>query len=111
MATTHGYSDVQLLLDGQWTAAKEGRTIDVINPATHEILGKVAFASEADLDIALTAAARGFNTWRAVVGTRSKHGVTMLGCRNQDAVFTGRPVTQAVFWGSTSLPPRRSFDL
>jgi succinate-semialdehyde dehydrogenase / glutarate-semialdehyde dehydrogenase len=59
------YPDVQLYIDGQWRASEDGRTIAVINPATGETLGTVAHASIADLDQALAAAERGFETWRS----------------------------------------------
>jgi hypothetical protein len=54
---------------------------------------------------------RGAGRGLMVSGRGSNMGVTRLGCHNQGAVFTGRPVTQAVFWGSARLPPPRSSDL
>ena len=59
------YPDVQLFINGTWRAATGGRTEPVINPATEETIGTVAYASRADLDEALEAAAKGFRTWRA----------------------------------------------
>ena len=53
-----------LHIGGQWRAAKDGRTLDVINPATEEVIGKIAHAGKADLDEALAAAQKGFETWR-----------------------------------------------
>ena len=58
------YPEVQLFIDGQWRAGRDGRTIAVIDPATGEKLGTVAHASIADLDDALAAAERGFAVWR-----------------------------------------------
>lgn len=58
------YADVRLFIDGQWCDAKDGRTMEVINPATAEPIGKVAHASIEDLDRALLAARSGFETWR-----------------------------------------------
>lgn len=60
------YPDVSLLIDGKWTAAKAGRSIPVVNPATGEEIGRVAHAGKADLDLALAAAARGFAVWRKI---------------------------------------------
>jgi succinate-semialdehyde dehydrogenase/glutarate-semialdehyde dehydrogenase len=60
------YQDTQLFIDGQWRPARSGRTIPVINPATEEVIGKVAHASKEDLDEALEAAAKGFTAWRKV---------------------------------------------
>ncbi|MCP1576805.1 aldehyde dehydrogenase [Herbaspirillum rubrisubalbicans] len=58
------YKDVQLFINGEWTASASGRTIDVINPATEEVIGKIAHADRSDLDRALEAAKKGFETWR-----------------------------------------------
>jgi succinate-semialdehyde dehydrogenase/glutarate-semialdehyde dehydrogenase len=60
------YADVQLFIDGQWRAARAGRTIPVLNPATEEVIGSVAHASKDDLDEALAAAAKGFLQWKKV---------------------------------------------
>jgi succinate-semialdehyde dehydrogenase/glutarate-semialdehyde dehydrogenase len=59
------YPDVQLYIDGQWQASEDGRTLAIINPANGETLGTVAHAGIADLDKALAAAERGFETWRS----------------------------------------------
>jgi succinate-semialdehyde dehydrogenase/glutarate-semialdehyde dehydrogenase len=58
------YTDTRLLIDGQWRDAKDGRTIDVVNPATGKVIGKVAHASIADLDLALASAQKGFEAWK-----------------------------------------------
>ncbi|MGN6087649.1 aldehyde dehydrogenase family protein, partial [Trinickia sp.] len=63
---TVAYTNTQLLIDGEWCDAASGKTIDVVNPATGQVIGKVAHAGIADLDRALAAAQRGFQTWRAV---------------------------------------------
>ncbi|PPQ28288.1 NAD-dependent succinate-semialdehyde dehydrogenase [Rhodopila globiformis] len=60
------YTDVSLFIDGAWTKAASGRTIDVVNPATGDRIGSVAHAERADLDHALEAAEKGFRTWRKV---------------------------------------------
>lgn len=60
------YPEVKLFIDGKWTAAEGGKTIDVYNPATNEVIGKVASAGKGDLDRALAAAERGFKAWRKV---------------------------------------------
>src|ERR1700692_2853330 len=60
------YQDVLLHTGGKWRAAARARTIDIINPATEEVLGRLAHASTADLDEAVQAAAAGFAVWRKV---------------------------------------------
>ncbi len=63
--TAPRYPDTQLLINGEWRNAQSGRTIDVFNPATGEMIGKVAHAEKVDLDAALDAAAKGFKIWSA----------------------------------------------
>lgn len=58
------YSNTQLLIDGQWRDAADGRTLAVFNPATGQEIGRVAHAGIPDLDAALAAAQKGFETWR-----------------------------------------------
>jgi succinate-semialdehyde dehydrogenase / glutarate-semialdehyde dehydrogenase len=58
------YQDVLLHIGGKWRAASGGRTIDIVNPATEEVIGKLAHAAKADLDEALDQAAKGFAVWR-----------------------------------------------
>ncbi len=60
------YPDVLLLIDGVWTKAQSGRTLNVVNPASGETNGTVAHAERADLDRALAAADKGFQVWRKV---------------------------------------------
>ncbi|MDP9968996.1 succinate-semialdehyde dehydrogenase/glutarate-semialdehyde dehydrogenase [Variovorax paradoxus] len=65
MNTTH-YPDTRLLIANEWSDALSGKTIDVLNPATGKVIGKVAHAGITDLDRALAAAQRGFDAWRKV---------------------------------------------
>ncbi|CAI0712616.1 NAD-dependent succinate-semialdehyde dehydrogenase [Serratia liquefaciens] len=58
------YPDTQLYIDGQWRNAVAGKTSPVTNPATDEVIGSVAHAAAADLDLALDATERGFKVWR-----------------------------------------------
>jgi succinate-semialdehyde dehydrogenase / glutarate-semialdehyde dehydrogenase len=58
------YPGVKLLIDGKWTDSLSGRDISVVNPATGQAIGRVAYAELPDLDLALAAAASGFEVWR-----------------------------------------------
>jgi succinate-semialdehyde dehydrogenase/glutarate-semialdehyde dehydrogenase len=58
------YPNIQLLIDGEWRDALSGKTIPVSDPATDEIIGAIAHAEKADLDLALAAADKGFKIWR-----------------------------------------------
>ena len=50
------YPNTQLLIDGQWQDAADGRTLPVFNPATGAEIGRVAGVGIADLDRALARA-------------------------------------------------------
>jgi succinate-semialdehyde dehydrogenase/glutarate-semialdehyde dehydrogenase len=58
------YPNTQLFIQGQWRDAQAGETLAVFNPATGKEIGRVAHARQADLDLALAAAQKGFETWR-----------------------------------------------
>ena len=58
------YPNTQLFINGQWQDAADGRTLAVFNPASGKEIGRVAQAGKADLDKALDAARKGFETWR-----------------------------------------------
>lgn len=60
----HNYPDVKLFINDEWRDAIGGETIPVIDPATEEVIGKIAHARKADLDHALEAANKGFKIWR-----------------------------------------------
>lgn len=60
------YPNVQLYINGEWRNARSGRTGEVINPATEEVIGTYAYAGKEDLDEALDAAAKGFAQWKKV---------------------------------------------
>ena len=48
----------KMYIDGQWCEATGGRTLKVINPATEEIVGEVAYGGRAEAQRALEAAQR-----------------------------------------------------
>jgi succinate-semialdehyde dehydrogenase/glutarate-semialdehyde dehydrogenase len=58
------YPNTQLFIDGQWQDAADGRTLAVFNPATGKEIGRCAHAGKLDLDRALAATQKGFETWR-----------------------------------------------
>jgi len=62
--TASSYTDTRLLIDNEWVDAASRKTLDVVNPATGRVIGKVAHAGIPDLDRALAAAQRGFDAWR-----------------------------------------------
>ena len=60
------YPNTQLFLNGEWRDSLSKETLEIINPATEEIIGKLAHARKNDLDIALNAADTAFKDWKNV---------------------------------------------
>jgi len=54
---------LQFYIDGQWVDPVEPRTLDVINPATEEVYGCISIGSALDVDKAVAAATRAFETF------------------------------------------------
>ena len=50
-------------IGGTWVAARDGRTDDVVNPATGEVIATVASSDAADVDDAVAAAEGAFDAW------------------------------------------------
>jgi phenylacetaldehyde dehydrogenase len=57
----HMTLDVPLFIDGKETPAEDNRTMDIFNPATGRSIGKLANATEADVDRAVQAGQRAFD--------------------------------------------------
>ena len=55
---------LKFYIGGEWIDPAEPKTIDVVNPATEEVCGRVAAGSAADVDRAVAAAKTAFRTWR-----------------------------------------------
>ncbi|MBZ6078685.1 NAD-dependent succinate-semialdehyde dehydrogenase [Microvirga puerhi] len=102
--TTSPYPNTELFIDGEWRSGTDGRVIDVVNPATEEVIGTVAHATKPDLDAALAAAERGASAWSAMSAyDRAKlmrHAADLLRSRAQDiaqimTLEQGKPIVEA----------------
>ncbi|MGJ7041554.1 betaine-aldehyde dehydrogenase [Shinella sp. BE166] len=66
----------ELYIDGSWKPSSNGETFEVINPATEEVIHHIAAATAEDVDAAVKAARRAFDTdgWPQKTGTeRAKY--------------------------------------
>jgi acyl-CoA reductase-like NAD-dependent aldehyde dehydrogenase len=52
----------QMLIDGQWTDSSDGRTFETVDPATGEVLALVPEGTAADVEAAVAAAAKAFES-------------------------------------------------
>lgn len=58
------YEALSLYIDGEFLSGDGRTTQDVVNPANGEVLAQLPHASQADLDRALKAADKAFQTWK-----------------------------------------------
>ena len=54
---------LKFYIDGQWVDPIEPKTMDVINPATEDVAGRISIGSAADVDVAVAAAKRAFESF------------------------------------------------
>jgi len=52
----------QLFIDGQWRPAQSGKTFETLNPATEAVIAQVAEGDAADVDAAVQAARKAFDS-------------------------------------------------
>mgnify|MGYP003635937647 FL=1 len=62
VANTPQIRQTQLLIDGKWEDAISGKTFATINPATEEVIAEVAEGDAADIDLAVKAARKAFES-------------------------------------------------
>jgi aldehyde dehydrogenase (NAD+) len=64
--TTRRTFQTKMLIDGQWRDSASGKTFETVNPATEEVIARVAEGDAADIDLAVKAARKAFDSgpWR-----------------------------------------------
>src|ERR1700674_2512301 len=96
----------QMLIDGKWVDARSGETFSVEDPATEEIIAHVPAGDKADIDLAVAAARRAFETgpWSRISPAARQRLVWSLGdllerhadeLAELEALDNGKPVTNA----------------
>eukprot|EP01030_Chromulinospumella_sphaerica_P002083 gene2083-2038_t len=64
---------VKLLIGGQFVESKTTEWRDVVNPATQEVLARVPFATQDEINAAVASAKEAFKTWKKTpIGTRAR---------------------------------------
>ena len=98
-------------INGTFVPSHSGETTDVVNPATGKVYATAALSREADIDVAMAAAEKGFEIWRE--STPSERSLALY--RIADAVEaraseliamevenTGKPISMTT---SEEIPP------
>jgi aldehyde dehydrogenase (NAD+) len=97
----------RLFINGEQLDAGDGRTHDVVNPATEEVIASVAAAGEADVDRAVRSARETFESdkWRKMSARQRGEAVWRLGeliLKNKDELArletlnNGKPVFESM---------------
>ena len=62
----HKTFQTKMLIDGKWHDSRSGKTFETVNPATEEVIAQVAEGDKADIDLAVKAARKAFDSgpWR-----------------------------------------------
>ncbi len=68
--TASGALAVDNFIGGKWCSASTAEFLDVVNPATAEVLGRLPLSPRGDVDQAARAAERAFPAWRQVPATQ-----------------------------------------
>lgn len=64
---------VKLLINGQWLESTTTEWLDVVNPATQQVLARVPLATRDEVDAAVAAAHTAFKSWRNTpIGARMR---------------------------------------
>ena len=56
-------NDLNFYINGEWIKSNSDELIDVINPATEEVIGQITAGTKDDIDIAVNAASEAFQTF------------------------------------------------
>ncbi|OWJ96421.1 methylmalonate-semialdehyde dehydrogenase (CoA acylating) [Pseudomonas sp. A46] len=71
--TSSSIPSVKLLINGEFVESKTQQWRDVVNPATQEVLARVPFATQDEMNAAVAAAQDAFKTWRKTpIGARAR---------------------------------------
>src|SRR6185312_12228134 len=65
--------------NGEWSRTNDAGTIEVINPSTHEVIGRVHASSEADYETIVKRAQAAFATWRTTPAPKRGEAVRLCG--------------------------------
>src|SRR5436305_6501182 len=65
---------IKMLIGGQWVGSASGKTFDTINPSTGEVLAKVAECDAEDINRAVVAAGKSFESGPCPKLTFSQRG-------------------------------------
>jgi succinate-semialdehyde dehydrogenase / glutarate-semialdehyde dehydrogenase len=96
--------EAAMLIGGEWRQAASSRELEVVNPATEQVVGTVPSGEAADVELAVATAKRAFPDWAATDAEKRAHvlaaAAALIEERAADiaAVLTaeqGKPIAEA----------------
>ena len=73
MTTPNTIPAIKLLIGGQFVESSSNQWRDIVNPATQQVLARVPFATDDEMQAAVASAKEAFKTWRKTpIGTRAR---------------------------------------
>ena len=93
-----------LYIGGEWKAAASGKTFDVSEPSTTKLLAKVSDAGAADIDAAVSAAAKALPKWSGQSGYQRSKVLYAIGRAMQrhqrlfavlESIDNGKPIRES----------------
>lgn len=102
--------DYKLFIDGKWVDGKEGKTFDTYCPANGELLSTCAEAGREDVDLAVEAGWKAFDSWRAT--SPAERSEVLLEIANRidanakklamiETIDSGKPIRESI----ACIPP------
>jgi hypothetical protein len=97
------------LINGKWVPAKSGETFDVFNPATGELLARVAACAKEDVDLAVAAARKAFDDgpWSKMTPSTRGKIIWKIG----DLILENLDELAQLDRSTTASPSRRAADV
>lgn len=82
-------------VNGEWVASESTRTLDVVNPATTEVLARVPLSTKTEVDAAVRCATEAFEDWKETPPlTRARYMFTLKGLIEEHFEEISRILTQ-----------------
>ncbi|WP_018236045.1 aldehyde dehydrogenase family protein [Ensifer sp. BR816] len=102
----HKVREFRMLIDGQWVAGAEGRTVERVAPGHGVVVSRYAAATKVDAERAIAAARRAFDDGPWPRMTASERSLILLRAADMiaaradelaflDAIESGKPISQA----------------
>ncbi|RNC68489.1 MAG: aldehyde dehydrogenase family protein [Desulfuromonadales bacterium] len=83
----------EIYLNGAWTTSSTGEFIDVVNPASEEVMGQIPSCGEEDVEWAVAAAREAFESWGR---TSVDHRMTFLRRIHEGMVQRSEEIAQTI---------------